>query len=600
MVQSSNPISVSPQISTGGIQNNWINTVNLPTYNFSFYLASDDIYNNPDLLKNDQPILASNRAYLIAQSGATAGFGIDNVAFTTTALGGSTDTAQTTLSSVQFELHEVLGFELYEAMYRYIVAYGYRTLRNSKYVLKLEFKGRDPATDRPVKYPGVFFFQLQIQDISASIGAGGTSYMIQANCQSRESLDISRSPTAVTATEIITVKDYLTAIGNKLNENERIIRRENEGTAVHTVHKQWNIVWDGSMSPIINSEMRGVQPGDSSVANQDEIGGIQISIPANTNLVPYLYEELNRDIPSLVTMREEATWEEGLPKIVVNSNVEVDAGQLDTQTNQIVQKITITVSLARTFDRPTAEPTQEEANRGSLRIQNSFLNNLSPYIYRRYDFLYTGENTEVIDVDLNINAMFFDSIPPSFNTHSLDGGQFMPLVETIEQQTPKGGLPSGPSALQPGVTAPVRDIDNTSPAENNNISPDGSSSANQQLEMISSSQNAFMNLELNIVGDPWWIGVSDAFPTSDALRNSAAQRNRIGDQMIAFINYFPSQNVARVDNQARGRFDYLTSGVYTVQNVSHRFQAGKFTQSLKCLKRDDLTASLVKGRLERL
>ena len=109
-----------------------------------------------------------------------------------------------------------------------------------------------------------------------------------------------------------------------------------------------------------------------------------------------------------------------------------------------------------------------------------------------------------------------------------------------------------------------------------------------------------MNLDLQIVGDPFWCGASDAFPDQSTVANTAAEKGSQGNVMIAFINYLPSQNVALSDGQARGRFDYFTSGVYRVTSVSSRFQGGQFSQSLTCVKQDDLTASLVKNRLERI
>jgi hypothetical protein len=182
----------------------------------------------------------------------------------------------------------------------------------------------------------------------------------------------------------------------------------------------------------------------------------------------------------------------------------------------------------------------------------------------------------------------------------MDGDQFIPLTEALAEPTPVATPSSSRIPQDPRVVNPVSDFSRPSSRDNNTIDNDGSNQSNQQLDNINSTQHAFMNLNMDIVGDPFWIGAADAFPTSDAVSNSAARKNRLGDVLVAFINYYPSQNVAQVDNQQRGRFDYLTSGVYQINSISHRFQAGKFTQSLSGIKRDDLTASLVRNKLERL
>jgi hypothetical protein len=109
-----------------------------------------------------------------------------------------------------------------------------------------------------------------------------------------------------------------------------------------------------------------------------------------------------------------------------------------------------------------------------------------------------------------------------------------------------------------------------------------------------------MNLNMDIKGDPYWLGAADAFPNNDAVNNTVVSDRANGDVLIAYLNYLPTQDIARVGQQRRGELDYLTSGIYTVQSISSRFQSGAFTQTIEAVKRDDLTTELVKNRMEQL
>lgn len=583
------------------LQDNWFTSVDLPTYNFSLYLVSDTVFNSPDLLRNDAPLLRSGQAILIAQSGKTASFVMDNVAFTTSALQGSAETAHSTVSTINFDLHEVLGFELYEAIYQDMLRLNYPTLADAKFVIKLYFQGRAVGTGTPVKFPGTFLFQCSIQQITASLGPQGTVYNWTVNCQSRFTQDMSRQASAVTVRSIRTVQEFLTGVQSGLNQNERRLRQETPDQQVDVVHKEWEIRADASMSPLLSELMQGVQEGSSGTSGT-EPGTVEFTIPPNTNVMAFLFETLNQEIPALRTMREEAEWEEGLPKVIVTSHTEIDTRQVDPQTNRITHRIIIDITLGRTFDRPPAQPpSEEQANRESLRVQNSYLNSLDPHIFKRYDYMYTGMNTEVLEVDLTINANYFASIPPSYNTQSMAGGQFVPLTSATEKTSNNATGPRPSSLPQNGAQGVQQDHSQSSSSDNNTTAGDGSANVNEQLDMITGSLNAaFMTMNLEIVGDPFWCGASDAYPTSDMVQNTSTGANRAGDVLVAFINYLPSQNVAMFENQRRGRFDYFTSGVYVVTSISSRFQAGKFTQTLSLTKREDLTSNLVKSRLERL
>jgi len=593
-------MALQPNIrSLSSIKPNWMSKVNLPTYNASLYLTSVDVWNNPDLLKNDVPILASGNAYLISQSGHTADFGIDNIAFTSRAINGSEATMNTSVSTIQFDLHEVLGFKLYKNLLSYIKKYNYASFQNSKFVLKMEFLGRNPGSDTIVKHPATLFFQMGVQTINASISAQGTMYNFICTTQSRTSLDIARSPTAVSASAVNTLQDYFSNVEAALNENEANIRRERAEDQVNVINKIWKIEPGPGMQEFLSQPIHGVGSLSAAISQQQGAGQALISIPSNTNIVSYLFTELNKIIPGLTERRRDARWEESIPKIIVTPSTRIQEDR-DETTNQIIQELTIFADVAQTFEREPADtPAEENANRSDPRLQNTFFNNMTNFICKRYDYLYTGLNTEITNLELNINAQFFASMPPSFGTRTNESiiPQTTPDPDATDPRRANNSVP--PRTLD-SVIELTSEHEQTRAADQASVetTTDGTASASQH--QFNSNETGFMNLNMDIKGDPYWLGAADAFPNNDAVNNTVVSDRANGDVLIAYLNYLPTQDIARVGQQRRGELDYLTSGIYTVQSISSRFQSGAFTQTIEAVKRDDLTTELVKNRMEQL
>lgn len=584
---------------SSSIKPNWMSTVNLPTYNISLYLTSVDIWNTPDLLKNDVPILRSGNAYLIAQSGHTADFGIDNVAFTTRAINGSEATMYTSVSTIQFDLHEVLGFKLYKNLLEYIKKYNYASFQNSKFVLKIEFLGREPVTDTISKHPATLFFQLGVQSINANISAQGTMYNFICTTQSRTSLDVARSPTAVSASGINTLQDYFTNIEAALNENEANMRRSTPEDQVNVISKRWIIEAGPGMSEFLSRPIHGVGSLSAAVSQQQGAGQALVSIPSNTNMVSFLFTELNKIIPGLVERRRTARWEEAIPKIIVTPSTVIGEDR-DETTNQIIQELTIFVDVGQTFDRePAQTPAEENANRSDPRLQRAYFENLSEFICKRYDYLYTGLNTEITNLELNINAQFFNTLPPSFGT-STNESLIPQTTPDPDANNPRRASNSPPPRTPVSVIEMTADYEQTPAGDQTGLESTADGHASESQSQFSSSDTGFMNLNMDIKGDPYWVGAADVYPTSESVNSTVVSDRATGDVLIAYLNYLPTQDIARVGQQRRGELDYLTSGIYTVQSVSSRFQSGAFTQTIEAIKRDDLTTELVKNRLEQL
>ena len=105
---------------------------------------------------------------IIAETGATTVFSIDNVNMTTFVQGGQKNIDGAT-AVVQFTMSEVLGFNFLDKVLAVSHIMGFTTLATANYVMKVEFIGRDADTDLRVQYPNVFLYSLRFQEIQASV-----------------------------------------------------------------------------------------------------------------------------------------------------------------------------------------------------------------------------------------------------------------------------------------------------------------------------------------------------------------------------------------------------------------------------------------------
>ena len=144
------------------INGNWNSSVNLAGYKLTLYLVKKPLWNSPDALANDSGSIQKGDAIIIAETGATTVFSIDNVNLTTFIRGGQKNVDAST-GVVQFQLQEVLGFNFLDKILAVSSIFGFSTIASANYVLKVEFVGRDPETDLRVQYPNMFLYSLVFQ-----------------------------------------------------------------------------------------------------------------------------------------------------------------------------------------------------------------------------------------------------------------------------------------------------------------------------------------------------------------------------------------------------------------------------------------------------
>ena len=427
----------SKSIAKQGIQSNFFTSVNSPTYNLALYVVHPSVSNDPEIYLGEDKInstLNDGRAELIAQSGVTTDFYIDNVVLTSFARTSSA-IGNVATTSINFDIVEPYEFRLMEELLRYAKKFKFGNMQNALYVMKLDFKGRDPVTDRENKYPTTHFYPLIFTNISSSIGPDGARYNILANMNAKSALSQAKIVTDISF-NCTTVRSLVENLTIALNQYEKEIR-DAEDLNILDVAKTWKINLSDEVKDFYqNISLVGLKQNETDTYRSNSPGaaieelGIHMTVAAGP-IITYV-----RDILA-----------SGLAKHLVNNGHIIKVQPtikhfqgIDSETGQLKKTIILDIHLdhinppstqigtpsidrhmnansGRDADFSKAENRIETdrnflAKRKNINKVREKFSAVKEVLHKKYDYLHTGTNTEILDIDLNYNLLYFDQKAP--------------------------------------------------------------------------------------------------------------------------------------------------------------------------------------------
>jgi hypothetical protein len=587
------------------ISENWLSTVNSPTYNFTLYLVKSEVANNPTVLSNDSSVLNTGRAYIIAKSGSETTYNIDNVVFTSTLVPGERS-GNVQISNINFDITEVLGFDLLDRVLSVGSSFGFENITTAAFVLKLEFKGRNPVTGGVALYPGIFFYPIRLNAISATVGPDGARYNITAVMNPSIAITQARVETDISFTGVRTVSDYLNNLQTRLNQYESDIRKSDQNDITEPGRRHSIRMGSRFASSLANAEFAGLaSSSDGTATALEQTETLSFSVNVNSSIPTVISDTLTKEIPAYqelyrigrASLASRAPQVDGVPYIVVNMDIEYGTVP-DPQTLQRIDTIVYTVELFYSMTRPDAEePAVEVADRTNSNRQYLLFEQMRKFMAKSYSYLFSGDNTEILNLDLNYDMLYFSAKAPSGGLNYTDPAQdFQPQVaEPVNR--PIGGFLSGRTVVPRirGLITPVYDYTNASAYRQRVSETTGSVDpiVTTEAKEYFGQFNKVINLQITIKGDPFWMGLPGTDTSGGALTN--AQNVLKNDSLIGLVNFLPHESVTYTTNRHRGRLDPFTTGVYRVTQISSRFQMGKFTQTLSTTKHTELTTALVEN-----
>jgi hypothetical protein len=211
-------------------------------------------------------------------------------------------------------------------------------------------------------------------------------------------------------------------------------------------------------------------------------------------------------------------------------------------------------------------------------------------VIKEYNYIYTGKNLDVMDFDIEFNASFFTQMSADAGKNSGDkeqkanagaGVEGDPDNKTPDGEKPKEGqIPS--TVLKDGIMT-------LTGGKGGGGLDDNASIAARQFHDSITSNTSMINLNLTILGDPYYLGDSgmgnySAVATDNKFINADGAMNYQSGRVLINVNFRTPIDI----NLEDGVYDFSTtagvpqfSGLYLVTLVTSNFRRGKFTQTLK-------------------
>jgi hypothetical protein len=216
------------------------------------------------------------------------------------------------------------------------------------------------------------------------------------------------------------------------------------------------------------------------------------------------------------------------------------------------------------------------------------IENLRNAAGRVYNYIYTGKNTDIINLDLEFKSAWVAAAPGDLGerTGQNNAGQGGANVSTPEPNNALAtSLPSQGREAQASTTTLAR------PGDAAKV-PGGSGSDNSQtavtrfLQTMLTNDGDLINLDLTIMGDPYYIpssGMGNQIkqPVTFNLLADNSMNYQSGEVDVV-INFRTPVDLDPV----KGTYKFLAtvdtfSGLYMVREIESRFNQNKFTQVLK-------------------
>jgi hypothetical protein len=218
-------------------------------------------------------------------------------------------------------------------------------------------------------------------------------------------------------------------------------------------------------------------------------------------------------------------------------------------------------------------------------------------VVKEYQYIYTGQNVDVLKFDININNLFFAGANPSpENQGSKTDNQDQKLAEQ-KNKTAKTGQGQAPAAQAApmGRARPKRDPRLLKGYKGGN--PDKTTeqniAENFQQAFISGNSADLVTVDLEIMGDPYWIvdsGIGNYFASAPAPTSQITNDGTMNYESGNVYIYLTFRTPADI-NEATGLYDFSVAGkespfggIYRVNMCENIFSDGQWRQKLKCLR----------------
>ena len=217
-----------------------------------------------------------------------------------------------------------------------------------------------------------------------------------------------------------------------------------------------------------------------------------------------------------------------------------------------------------------------------------------------YNYYYTGLNTDIIDVNIDFNALYYTSLTAYRNNLATLTGQPYDEQQNTDNAQGYDGITDDPNILTPIKQKP--EVFNAKArATGAETSTRAAASVDTEQSLYTTAGGDMLQLSMKIVGDPQFIKQDDTFyapttsldptkpplPSQDSRLIADGSMHMDSREVYVRVSYMNPSDI----DEATGMMYYdprfqqsLFSGMYKVLSVDSTFTGGKFEQTLELIR----------------
>tara|TARA_B100001057_G_scaffold40982_1_gene36820 strand:+ start:4897 stop:7167 length:2271 start_codon:yes stop_codon:yes gene_type:complete len=523
----------------------------------------------------------------------------------------------TSVTQINMTIIEPAGITLFERMRAAAANNGYLDHLDAPYLLTVEFAGFDEHGNQP---PGIKkerlkrLIPIKMTNMKLDVNQGGTVY----------------TATAIPYNEFAYLDQYnyprtsgtLFSRDQKLNtvvqDLEDILNLQNEDetkTSGVSIPDKYEISIDKSFDPqsvTINKEFFNQSPMISQAVDTGDVPVDFMKINTTTSVIKVL-EEIMKSDPRFsdisfkkwkskvadtlsgidATGGAQAVYEASKNKSnmwfdyfrIRSSVVPTEQYDLKRQTN--VKKIKFVVSPYRVHAYSLSIP--------GVSTGQNFKN----FVYKTYNYIFTGDNVDVLDLDINYKVAYFQS-----RLKDVEGDESR-KNKYAQSSTAKQRGTDNPDDTVQDQNLTYRSNPGLAKSNSTNKTGGGFTFVDQFIDELTHPLADMVNVRMEILGDPAWLGqsqfipavpekVADGVSKDDTIDFWRGNLNAVWDvkrgcynpdlaEPIIMLNFkMPTDldnktGIYEMGSSQQGMF----SGLYRVVQVEHNFNSGRYTNVLQ-------------------
>lgn len=576
------------------------------------FIMGNDLAGIKDNLKNYE-----DHKYIVLESGVNKRYGIKDLNVHTIS-GCNPKTKTSTPSELTMTVEEPHGCTFIDTMYKAVLAQTtYPQPQCMPYFLEVSFKGYDRDGNIVDNIPYTTkTWEVVISEISFNITPEGTTYKMKMVPMSDLAYNIDtmtlNSKIDVAKDKSRTFKDVISELFKLINKNEyknhekptkndnnnapeyrdnfvKILEKNNTDWLTFTFSND-DITQKNIGEAYDKEKAFSFEPG---ITIQNAISEMLYSLPSMTKQIKYGFEY--KDDKSKGLNSQEIFY-----PYVIRLIPTVKLLGYDRNTHDYVKSINFCIKVMKASRVQNYKEETTYYGKGNTKEKNMALDqfltleklNAKGQFNKRYDYLFTGKNKDVISVNLKIDNLWYG--PDTSNLQKEQNGN---INDPEPDSSANTNSYSADTVNNFSTNNIIQTGDNFYTGLDKKIKPttlvnsDNSSSDDDEKNMANYVKNTIFaqvfdtaelaDMKINIVGDPYWFGYLDESVSKDYEENKLDPVKTGNNYLMGEVSIFFNTKNNIVNENGTELVDCATiKGVWVVTEIDSKFSDGQFTQTL--------------------